>query len=134
MIFHVGNFPKILLHPQVFDGSAVNVDDIFTALDDDIGVVVRQTAKMAVLSSQEEHLVDDDDTVHAYFVNLLGYWGGGVGRDGYTRKSKEIEEGGEGKRELTTVILYWYIFFSSEREKSCSLQFLWRVPYASTSY
>ena len=47
------------------------MDDLFKAFKDDVRHVVRHTAKMAVLSSQEEPLTDGINTVSVWLRRKL---------------------------------------------------------------
>ena len=42
------------------------MDELFAAFNDDVRQVVRQTAKMAVLSSREEQPIDNNSTVSVW--------------------------------------------------------------------
>ncbi|RMX47546.1 hypothetical protein pdam_00019081 [Pocillopora damicornis] len=48
---------------EILDGSSTNTDDLVAAFTDDVRHTVRQTAKMAVLSSQEEKPKDGNTSV-----------------------------------------------------------------------
>lgn len=45
---------------EILDGSSSNIDDLVAAFNDDVRHIVRHTAKMAVLSSQEEKPKDEN--------------------------------------------------------------------------
>ena len=59
------------------------MEDLFTAFNDDVRHVVRQTANMAVVTSQEEQLTDGDSSVSVSHCTLRfspwGFGGGGGG-------------------------------------------------------
>ena len=57
---------------QTVDGSTSNMDDLFAAFNDDVRHVVRHTAKMAVLSSQEEQAIDRNDSVREFITQREG--------------------------------------------------------------
>ena len=44
------------------------MDGLFAAFNDDVRHVVRHTAKMAVLSSQEEQAIDRNDSVREFIA------------------------------------------------------------------
>lgn len=46
------------------------MDDLFSTFNDDVRHVVRHTAKMAVLSSQEEQPTDGNGSVRSYLAHL----------------------------------------------------------------
>lgn len=49
------------------------MDELYTAFNDDVRHIVRHIAKMAVFSSREEQLTDENNTVSAW----LKWEGGG---------------------------------------------------------
>ena len=49
------------------------MDDLFSAFNDDVRHVVRHTAKMAVLSSQEEQPTDGNDSVRVLITQLFSH-------------------------------------------------------------